>query len=96
MPPLLLDEADVVAITASLLTSQTGSIAGMEENAERALAKLEQVMPPALRRRADALRDAVVQVRADAPPPSIDPGRARPDLGRVPRPRDPPLRLPHP
>ena len=73
MPPLLLDEADVIAITASLLTSQTGGIAGMQENAERALAKLEQVMPPALRRRADALRDAVVQVRADAPPPSIDP-----------------------
>ena len=73
MPPLLLDEADVIAITASLLTSQTGSIAGMQENAERALAKLEQVMPPALRRRADALRDAVVQVPADAPPPSIDP-----------------------
>ena len=73
MPPLLLDDGDVIAITAGLLTTQTGSIAGMEENAERALAKLVHVMPPALRRRADALRTAVVQVRADAPPPSIDP-----------------------
>jgi predicted DNA-binding transcriptional regulator YafY len=73
MPPLLLDDSDVIAITAALLTTQTGSIAGMEEDAERALAKLEQVMPPALRRRADALRTAVVQVRADTPPPSIDP-----------------------
>ena len=73
MPPLLLDDGDVIAITAGLLTSLTGSIAGMEENAERALAKLEHVMPPALRRRADALRTAVVQVRADTPPESIDP-----------------------
>ncbi len=30
-------------------------------------------MPPALRRRVDALRRAVVQVRADTPPESIDP-----------------------
>ncbi len=73
MPPLLLDDADVIAITASLLTTQTGSIAGMHENAQRALAKLEQVMPPALRRRAEALRGAVVEVRADAPPPAMDP-----------------------
>ncbi len=73
MPPLLLDDSDVIAITAGLLTTQTGSIAGMEGNAARALAKLEHVMPSALRRRADALRKAVVQVRADAPPPSIDP-----------------------
>ena len=73
MPPLLLDDADVIAITASLLTTQAGSVAGMEENAQRALAKLEQVMPSALRRRADALRSAVVEVRADVPPPSIDP-----------------------
>jgi predicted DNA-binding transcriptional regulator YafY len=73
MPPLLLDDGDVIAITAGLLTTQTGSIAGMEETAERALAKIEQVMPPALRRRADALHTAVVQVRADTPPPSIHP-----------------------
>jgi predicted DNA-binding transcriptional regulator YafY len=73
MPPLLLDDGDVIAITAGLLTTQTGGIAGMDEHAQRALAKLEHVMPPALRRRADALRTAVVQVSADAPPPSIDP-----------------------
>ena len=41
MPPLMLDDGDVIAITAGLLTTQTGSIAGMEENAQRALAKLE-------------------------------------------------------
>src|SRR5262245_50143872 len=73
MPPLLLDDADTIAITAALLTTETGGIAAMEEDAERALAKLEHVMPPALRRRAEALRAAVVQVRADVPPPSIDP-----------------------
>ena len=73
MPPLLLDDADVVAITASLLTGSTGSVAGMEENAQRALAKLEQVMPPPLRRRANALRAAIVQVPADTAPPTVDP-----------------------
>jgi predicted DNA-binding transcriptional regulator YafY len=73
MPPLLLDDADVVAITASLLTASTGSAAGMEESAQRALAKLEQVMPPALRRRANALRTAVVNVPADTAPPVVDP-----------------------
>ena len=73
LPPLLLDDADVIAITASLLTASTGSVAGMEETAQRALAKLEQVMPHALRRRADALRDAVVQVPSDTTPPTVDP-----------------------
>ena len=73
LPPLLLDDADVIAITASLLTASTGSVAGMEETAQRALAKLEQVMPHALRRRADTLRDAVVQVPTDTTPPTVDP-----------------------
>jgi predicted DNA-binding transcriptional regulator YafY len=73
MPPLLLDDGDVIAIAAGLLTTQTGGIAGMEESAERALAKLEHVMPPALRRRAEALRTAVVHVPADRPPSPIDP-----------------------
>jgi predicted DNA-binding transcriptional regulator YafY len=45
----------------------------MEDNAQRALVKLEQVMPPALRRRADALRRAVVHLPADTPPPPIAP-----------------------
>src|SRR5262245_39826764 len=56
MPPLLLDDSDVIAITVGLLATQTGGVAGMEEGAERALAKLQHVMPPALRRRAEALR----------------------------------------
>jgi predicted DNA-binding transcriptional regulator YafY len=73
IPPLLLDDGDVIAITAGLLSIHTGGIAGMEDNAQRALAKLEQVMPPALRRRAAALRSAVVQIPADTPPPPIAP-----------------------
>ncbi|QGG95232.1 helix-turn-helix transcriptional regulator [Actinomarinicola tropica] len=71
MPPLLLDEEDVVAVAASLLT-QRGHVAGLDESAERALAKLEQIMPPALQRRAAALRVAVVQVPADAPAAPVD------------------------
>lgn len=73
MPPLLLDDADVVVITASLLSAPAGGAAGMEEEAGRALAKLEQIMPPALRRRADALRTAVVNVPADTAPPAVSP-----------------------
>jgi predicted DNA-binding transcriptional regulator YafY len=73
MPPLLLDDADVVAITASLLTASTGGVAGMGESAQRALVKLEQVMPSALRRRANALRAAVVNVPPDTEPAVVDP-----------------------
>ena len=73
LPPLLLDDADVIAITASLLTASTGSVAGMEETAQRALAKLEQVMPPPCDAAPTRCGTAVVQVPTDTAPPTVDP-----------------------
>jgi predicted DNA-binding transcriptional regulator YafY len=73
MPPLLLDDADVVAIAVGLLTTTAGGVAGLDDNAPRALGKLQQVRPPALQRRVDALRDAVLRVPPDDQLPAVDP-----------------------
>ncbi len=67
LPPLLLDDAEAVAVAVGLRTAATGSIAGIEETSIRALAKLEQVLPSRLRRRVSALGDATSAFRADGP-----------------------------
>lgn len=57
LPPLLLDEDEAVAVVVGL---QAGTaMPGIEETSARALAKLEHVLPEALRRRVDAVRQAV-------------------------------------
>ncbi|MFD9637123.1 helix-turn-helix transcriptional regulator [Streptomyces violascens] len=48
LPPLLLDDEEAVAIAVALRTATRG-VAGIEETAVRALAKLEQVLPVRLR-----------------------------------------------
>ncbi|MFF4948473.1 helix-turn-helix transcriptional regulator [Streptomyces chattanoogensis] len=48
VPPLLLDDDEAVAIAVALRTATSG-VAGIEETAVRALAKLEQVLPVRLR-----------------------------------------------
>lgn len=60
LPPLLLDDEEALATALTLRLATAGSIAGIEESALRAMVKLEQVMPTRLRRRADALRSAIV------------------------------------
>ena len=65
LPPLLLDDDEAVAIAVGLRTVAVGSIAGIEESALRALAKLEQVFPSRLRRRVNALQTFTVPVPAD-------------------------------
>ncbi|MFA4927737.1 MAG: YafY family protein [Patulibacter sp.] len=60
LPPLLLDDEDAVAIAVGLRTAAVGTITGIEEASVRALAKLEQVLPPALHRRIAALQEAIV------------------------------------
>jgi predicted DNA-binding transcriptional regulator YafY len=60
LPPLLLDDEEALAAALTLRLATAGSIAGIEESALRAMVKLEQVMPTRLRRRADALRSAIV------------------------------------
>jgi predicted DNA-binding transcriptional regulator YafY len=67
LPPLLLDDAEAVAVAVGLRTAAGGSIAGIEETSIRALAKLEQVLPARLRRRVSALGDATSSFAVDGP-----------------------------
>ena len=57
LPPLLLDEDEAVAVVIGLRSGT--AMPGIEETSAQALAKLEHVLPDKLRRRVDAIRDAV-------------------------------------
>src|SRR5438874_2914134 len=65
LPPLLLEDAEAVAVAVGLRTAAAGSIAGIEETSVRALAKLEQVLPNRLRRQVRALGDATSALTMD-------------------------------
>lgn len=68
MPPLVLDDAEAVAVAVSLSLAAGGTVAGIEEEAMRALAKLDQVVPQRLRERIDAVRVATVTIGAGTTP----------------------------
>jgi hypothetical protein len=67
MPPLLLDDAEAIAVAVGLRSAASGSIAGIEEYSVRALAKLEQILPHRLRDRVRALGDATSTFRVEGP-----------------------------
>lgn len=58
LPPLLLDDAEAVAVAVSLRMAAGGTISGASEAALRTLAKLDQVMPPRLRGEVRAIHEA--------------------------------------
>jgi predicted DNA-binding transcriptional regulator YafY len=60
LPPLLLDEEEAVAVAVGLRAAARTGVSGIEETSVRALAKLQQVLPSALRRRVGALDFATV------------------------------------
>ncbi|MGW1055704.1 helix-turn-helix transcriptional regulator [Streptomyces sp. NPDC002521] len=60
LPPLLLDDDEATAVAIGLNSATAGAVAGIEEAATRALAKLEQVLPSRLRHRIDLLRTSTV------------------------------------
>ncbi len=68
LPPLLLDPDEAVAVTVSLRVAAGGSVTGVEESALRALAKLDQVLPVALRGEVEAISEAVVAVEGVSVP----------------------------
>ncbi|MBM7368357.1 helix-turn-helix transcriptional regulator [Gordonia hydrophobica] len=72
LPPLVVDEEEAVAIVSALRTAAYGSAAGLAEASVRALAKVTQVLPPRLRKRADALRSMSVVMPGDQQAPPID------------------------
>ena len=67
VPPLLLDDEEAVAVAVGLRTAAGGPVAGIEEASVRALAKLQQLLPAALRRRVSALEMFAVPVPAAGP-----------------------------
>ena len=67
MPPLLLDDEEAVAVAVGLRTAAGGAVAGIEDAALRALAKLEQVLPSRLRTRVETLQSVIIPVPAVAP-----------------------------
>jgi predicted DNA-binding transcriptional regulator YafY len=73
MPPLLLDDEEAVAIAVGLRTVVSNRIEGGEDASVRALAKLQQVLPPRLRGRVAAVAAATGALVWDAEP--IDPER---------------------
>lgn len=58
LPPLLLDDEEAIATAVSLRLASAGTVAGAGEAALRALAKLDQVMPPRLRGEVRAVHGA--------------------------------------
>ncbi len=72
MPPLLLDDEEAVAVALGLGRAAAGAVQGVEEASVRALAKIEQILPPRLARRVAALRHVVVSSSATAS--SVDAG----------------------
>ncbi|MEU6790831.1 YafY family protein [Nonomuraea wenchangensis] len=59
LPPLLLDDEEAIATAVSLRLASGGTVAGAGEAALRALAKLDQVMPPRLRAEVRAVHGAM-------------------------------------
>jgi len=70
MPPLLVDDDEAVAIVVGLRTAARQPVAGIGEASLRALAKLQQVMPPRLSRRVGALSAATASATLTPPPPA--------------------------
>ena len=68
LPPLLLEDDEALAIALGLRGAVSGGLAGLEESAARALVKLEQVLPPRVRRRLVRLHGAVTPLFRRGPP----------------------------
>lgn len=74
VPPLLLDDAEAIAVAVGLRTGVNCIVGGMEETSLRALAKLEQVLPKRMRARIQRLNRYTVPLPSTAPAPIVDPG----------------------
>jgi predicted DNA-binding transcriptional regulator YafY len=72
MPPLLLDDEEVIAVAVGLRTAACTSIEGIEETALRAFAKLDQLLPTRLRKRVAALQSHVEPLHWRPPDATVD------------------------
>jgi predicted DNA-binding transcriptional regulator YafY len=65
--PLMLDDDEGVAVAVALQVAPGSSLAGIEDASQRAMAKLERVLPERLRRRSRALRASLLRLRDAGP-----------------------------
>src|ERR1700722_8819340 len=72
LPPLLLDDEEAVAVAISLHSATTGSVAGLEETALRALTKLQAMLPSRLRHKITAFHATTLPL-AGSSPGTVDP-----------------------
>ena len=68
LPPLLLDDAEAVAVAVCLRLAAGGTVEGLGEAAVRTLAKLDQVLPGRLRSQVEAIHEATVTLESGAEP----------------------------
>jgi len=69
LPPVLLDDDEAVAVA---VRAAAGSVGKMEETAVGLLAKLDQLLPARLRKRASALHSITVSLASSQAVPSIE------------------------
>lgn len=66
LPPLLLDDEEALAVAVGLtIAAAGGAVTGIDETAQRALRKLEQMLPAHVYRRLAGLHDATVAIGRD-------------------------------
>ncbi len=73
LPPLQFDAEEAVAVAVGLTAAAGSGVAGVEEGSQRALAKLEQVLPVRLRPRLAALTGSIAAVAPHPTAPLVDP-----------------------
>ena len=71
LPPVLLDDDEAVAVAVAIRAA-AGSVGNMDETAVGLLAKLDQLLPARLRKRASALHSVTVSVGGSRAAPSIE------------------------
>ncbi len=71
IPPMLLDDDDAVAIALGLRMAAGATIAGIDQAAVSAMAKIEQVLPDRVRRRVTALHHSIETIRWQHPDGSL-------------------------
>ncbi|WP_434591398.1 helix-turn-helix transcriptional regulator [Brevibacterium sp. 1718] len=73
IPPLMFDADEAVAVAVGLHSGLSCIIGGMEETSALALAKLETILPTAVRTRVQSLAHFTVPVVGNQPMPIVDP-----------------------
>lgn len=73
MPPLVLDDDEAIALAVGLRAAAGAAIAGIEDTALQALAKLEAVLPDRLRRRVNAMHSNTAVLRWSTADAVVDP-----------------------